>query len=166
MKMKKNIIINAIMLLLLVVVTSSCKKDQEIGGTAVQTLSGDWYVRVNNTGAYMALYTFNTSANVATEMWVQSTALKAGTTVIGVKGKVGVDVSNQTFSATNTANIATTSSSIPTFSVANGRVVTNGTTGPVSKTPTDSISFDLIVNGVTYKVEGYHKTGFMLDEQH
>jgi len=165
MKMKKNIIINAVMMLLLVVLSSSCKKDQEIGGTAVQNLSGDWYVKVNNTGAYMTLYTYNTSANLATEMWVRSTALKAGTTVLGVQGKVAVDAGNQTFTATNTANIAATKTTIPTFSVANGKVVTNGTTGPVSKTPTDAISFDLTVNGITYKVEGYHKTGFMEDEQ-
>ncbi|SEA92735.1 lipid-binding protein [Pedobacter hartonius] len=163
--MKKNIIINAVMMLLLIVLSSSCKKDQEIGGTAVQNLSGDWYVRVNNTGAYVILSTYNTSANVATEMWVRSTALKAGTTVIGIQGKVAVDVGNQAFTATNTANIAATKTTIPTFSVANGKVVTNGTTGPVSKTPTDSISFDLTINGVTYKVEGYHRTGFMLDEQ-
>jgi hypothetical protein len=165
MKMKKNII-NAIVMLLLVVLSSSCKKDQEIGGTAVQNLSGDWYVRVNGTGAYRLLYTFNTSANVATEMWVQSTALRDGTLNIGVKGKVAVDAANQTFSANNTTNIvAATSTTIPTFSVANGRVVTNGTVGPASNTPTDLISFDLIVNGVTYKIEGFHKTGFMEDEQ-
>lgn len=163
--MKKNII-NAIVMLLLVVLSSSCKKDQEIGGTAVEKLSGDWYVRVNGAGAYRALYTFNTSANVATEMWIQSTALRAGTLNIGVKGKVAVDASNQTFTATNTTNIATaTTTTIPTFSVANGRVVTNGTVGPASNTPTDSISFDLIVNGVTYRIEGFHKTGFMEDEQ-
>ena len=148
---------------LLVLFSSSCKKDQEIGGTAVQNLAGDWYVKVNSTGPYIVLSTFNTSANLSTEMWLQSTGLKSGTTALGVKGKVSVDVSSQTFTAASVANVAATSTTIPTFSVANGKVVSNGTVGPGSKTPTDLISFDITINGVSYKVEGFHKTGFQSD---
>ncbi|WP_052496368.1 lipid-binding protein [Pedobacter lusitanus] len=161
--MKKNIIINTVVMALLVIFSSSCKKDQEIGGTAVQNLAGDWYVKVNGTGPYIVLSTYNTSANVSTEMWLQSTGLKSGTTALGVKGKVSVDVSSQTFTAANTANVAGTSATIPTFSVANGKVVSNGTVGPGSKTPTDLISLDITINGVSYKVEGFHKTGFQSD---
>lgn len=151
------------LVLLLLTIASSCKKDDNVGGTAVEKLAGDWHVKVNGGTTYYSLYTFNTADNSNSEMWIQSAGLKAGTTAIGVKGKVGVNVSEQTFSATNVTNIASTSATIPTFSIANGKVITNGTVGPVSKTPADSISFDLIVNGVTYKVEGYHKTGFLED---
>jgi hypothetical protein len=161
--MKKQNIINAIIMSLLVVFSFSCKKDEPVGGTAVQNLSGDWHANVNASGSYSNLYTFNTSENTATQMWIQATGLRAGTTAIGVKGKVDVNVADQTFSGTNITNVGTNSAAIPTFSVANGKVVTNGTVGPVSKTPADLISFDLIINGVTYKVEGYHKTGFLED---
>src|SRR5690606_37812279 len=98
----------------------------------------------------------------SSEMWVQtSAALSSGGTSIAVKGKVPVDISTQSFSGTNIANIAASKTTIPTFSIANGKVVTNGTIGPASKTPADQILFDLIVNGVTYKIEGYHKTGYL-----
>lgn len=162
--MKKNIIINTVVMALLVLFSSSCKKDQEIGGTAVQNLAGDWYVKVNGTGSYITLSTYNTAANLSTEMWLQSTGLKSGTVALGVKGKVAVDANAQTFTGTNVANVASTSATIPTFNVANGKVVSNGTTGPVSKTPTDLISLDITINGVTYKVEGFHKTGFQVDD--
>lgn len=148
---------------LMMVFTISCKKDEPVGGTAVQNLSGDWHVKVNATGTYSSLFTYNTAANVPTEMWIQAASIKSGTTALGIKGKVSVNIADQTFSGTNIENIGATKATIPTFNVANGKVVTNGTVGPVSKTPADSISFDLIINGVTYKVEGYHKTGFLED---
>lgn len=163
-KMKKNIYINTIVVLMMIVFASACKKDVPPGGTSVQDMAGDWYIKVNNTGDYFSVLTFNTSANSSTEMWVQtSAALVSGTTSIAVKGKVPVELGAKTFSGTNIANIAATKTTIPTFSIANGKVVPNGTEGPVSKSPADLISFDLIVNGVTYKIEGYHKTGYLED---
>jgi len=148
--MKKYIFRNTIVVFIMIVFASSCKKDVPPGGTSVQN--------------YSSLLTFNTSANTSTEMWVQtSAALSSGGTAIGVKGKVPVDIGAQTFSGTNITNIATTKTTIPTFSVANGKVVVNGTVGPASNAPADLISFDLIVNGVTYKIEGYHKTGYLED---
>jgi hypothetical protein len=161
--MKKNILMNTIIMSLLIVFSFSCKKDEPVGGTGVQNLSGDWHVRVNDAGAYSSLYTFNTADNTTTQMWVQATGLRSGTVNIGVKGKVDVNVADQTFSGANIANIGTNKTTLPTFSIANGKVTTNGTVGPVSKTPADAITFDLIINGVTYKVSGYHKTGFMED---
>lgn len=162
--MKKNIFINSVVVFIMTVFASACKKDVPAGGTNVQNMAGDWYVKVNNTGNYSQMLTFNTSANTSTEMWLQtSAALKAGAVAIGVKGKVPVEISGQTFAGTNITNIATTKTTIPTFGIANGKVVVNGTVGPVSKAPADLISFDLIVNGVTYKIEGYHKTGYLED---
>jgi len=162
--MKKNILINTILMSLLVVFSFSCKKDDAVGGTNVQNLSGDWYVKVNGAGNYATAYTYNTSDNSSTQMWIQSTGIKSGTKALGVKGKVSVNVTGQTFSGTGITNVnAATSTAIPTFAIANGKIVSNGTVGPQSKTPTDLISFDLIISGVTYKIEGYHKTGFLTD---
>lgn len=148
----------------MIVLAAACKKDVPAGGTAVQNMAGDWYVKVNGTGDYYSVLTFNTADNSSTEMWVQtSAAIKSGATVIAVKGKVPVELGGQTFSGSNIANIASTKATIPTFSIANGMIVPNGTIGPNSKTPADLISFDLIVNGVTYKIEGFHKTGYLED---
>lgn len=142
---------------------SSCDKDDDIGGTAVQDMSGDWYVRVNETGEYFALYTFNTSNNDADLMWLQCTGLETESTALGIKGKVSVVYDQKTFSGENIENIAATKSEIPAFAVANGVIIPNGTVGHVSETPTDSIYFELNVNGQSYKVSGFHKTGFMED---
>ena len=162
--MKKNIFINTIIVLIMVVLTSACKKDVPAGGTSMEKMAGDWYVQVNNEGTYYSVLSFNTSADDGKEMWIQTSGtIKSGSTVIAVKGKIPVNLNDQSFSGTNIANIASTKTTIPTFSVANGKVVTNGTVAPISKAVADLISFDLIVNGVSYKVEGFHKTGFLED---
>ncbi|MXV49879.1 hypothetical protein GS399_02770 [Pedobacter sp. HMF7647] len=147
---------------IIVVSMASCKKDPEVGGTAVQDMSGDWFVRVNETGPYIALSTFNTSDNAPNLMWVQSTGLKSGSTAIGIKGKVSIDYSSKVMSATGVQNIAATKTTIPVFDVA-GKIIANGTKGFKSGTPTDSIYFDLKINSTQYRVSGYHKTGFMED---
>lgn len=133
----------------------------------MQNMAGEWVVRVNDIGKYYTITTYNTSANVSTEMWLQASGLRdslSHTNIPGVKGKVGVEITAQAFSANGATNVASNSATVPTFTVANGKVITNGTTGPVSKTPADSIYFELTVSGATYKVSGFHRTGFMTDE--
>ncbi|MDQ0636844.1 hypothetical protein QF042_000409 [Pedobacter sp. W3I1] len=159
----KKINIIFIFIALITVAISACKKDPEPGGTAVQDMAGDWYVKVNEAGAYSTLLTFNTSENTPNVMWVQGTGLKSGATVLAIKGKTGVDYPNKLFSATNIANVSTAAGRPASFSIANGKIIPNGTKGPVSKSPTDSIYFELNVDGAVYKVGGYHKTGFLED---
>ncbi|WP_426326818.1 lipid-binding protein [Pedobacter sp. R-06] len=159
----KKINIIFIFIALITVAISACKKDPEPGGTAVQDMAGDWHVKVNEAGAYSTLYTFNTSENTPNVMWVQAAGLKSGATVLAIKGKTGVDYPNKLFSGANIANVSTTAGKPASFSIANGKIIPNGTKGPVSKSPTDSIYFELNVSGTVYKVSGYHKTGFLED---
>lgn len=159
----KKINIIFIFIALVTVAISACKKDPEPGGTAVQDMAGDWHVKVNEAGAYSTLYTFNTSENTPNVMWVQAAGLKSGAVVLAIKGKTGVDYPNKLFSAGNIANVSTVAGKPATFTIANGKIIPNGTKGPVSKTPTDSIYFELNVSGTVYKVSGYHKTGFLED---
>ncbi|MEQ7798359.1 lipid-binding protein [Pedobacter sp. ASV1-7] len=176
--MKRNIFRNTIVVFILIAIASSCKKDVPPGGTAVQVMAGDWHVKVNdNSGYYITMYTFNTSDDSSTQMWLQANGLTSNNIhipnpggsasmpglPIGVKGKVNVDVANQTFSGSNITNINSNATNVPTFSIANGKVTSNGTVGPGSDSPADLITFDLIVNGVTYKVSGYHRTGYLED---
>lgn len=161
--MKHRNILSIILLVIVTFCASSCDKDDDAGGTAVQDMAGDWYVRVNETGSYFTLYTFNTSNNDPDLMWVQSTGLAFEDTALGIKGKVPIVYSQKTFGGENIENIAATKADIPNFAIASGTILPNGTVGHVSKTPTDSIYFELNVNGQTYKVSGFHKTGFMED---
>lgn len=159
----KKINIIFIFIALITVAISACKKDPEPGGTSVQDMAGDWYVKVNEAGTYSALYTFNTSENTSTAMWMQGSGLKSGAVVLAIKGKTGVDYPNKLFSGSNIANVSTVAGKPATFTIANGKIFPNGTKGHVSKSPTDSIYFELNAGGTVYKVSGFHKTGFMED---
>lgn len=146
---------------------SSCKKKLEVGGTAVQKMSGDWIVLIDDDreeGNFI-ISTFNTSDNSSTQLWIQANTLTTEADGnFGIKGKINVDLNAMTISGTNIANIGRSAAANPTFNISNGKIVTNGTVGPGSNTPTDLISFDLTVRGKTYKIEGYHQTGFLEDE--
>ena len=163
--MKKNRFLYVPMIILLLNFISSCQKDPEPGGTAVQNMAGDWYVQWEGLpGTYFSFSTYNTSANSATEMWFTDNGSfwsNAGP----VKGKVNVNMSNQTFSVQNTPNITP---ALPiTFSIRNGKIIPNGTKGPVSKNPTDSIYFEAEFSddpGTTYILKGYKRTGFAQDD--
>lgn len=85
---------------------SSCAKE-DIGGTAVQDMCGEWYVMVDGVDAsgnvtmedpfglgYFPLYTYNTNANVPTEMYVDDQGA-----FWEFRVKVNVDYSAKTFSA-------------------------------------------------------------------
>lgn len=163
--MKNHKILILLLAVVLISFNISCKKDQEIGGTAMQKMSGDWYVTVNGDeeNGYFSMFTYNTSDNSSTQMWLHSDRLRDEGVLIAIKGKISADVNGMTFSGTDIANTGLSATANPRFSIANGKVITNGTVGPVSNTPTDLISFDLTIGGVTYKIEGYHKTGFVED---
>lgn len=162
MKTKHNKILTLVLTLMAVVFSTGCKKDVDYGRTAMQKMSGDWHVSVDNSTGRYTLYSFNTADNSATQFWIQSTSLRAGTKNIAIKGKINVDLANQTFSASNVNNLGA-GAVYTSFSVSNGRIITNGTVGPGSGTPTDSITFDLNIDGTTFKVTGRHKTGFVED---
>lgn len=164
---KLNILIKVFAIVGIVAAFSSCKKDPEVGGTAVQKMAGEWFVTVDQDSVVYTMDTYNTSDNKGNEMWIGPLAyfVAGDYHPLAVKGKITVDLNSMSFSGTNVTNVLEdTNADIPNFSVANGKIITNGAKGPVSKTPTDSISFDLQINGVTHKVQGYHRTGFLLDE--
>ena len=91
---------------LLLAVTTSCEKE-EIGGTAVQDMCGEWYVTVDAVDSngniiyqdpygmgVFPLFTYNTNANVPTEMYIDDDGNFWAFRVI-----VNVDYANKTFSA-------------------------------------------------------------------
>ncbi|QNR84120.1 hypothetical protein H9N25_19760 [Pedobacter riviphilus] len=154
-------------LTLFVLSISACKKDEPVGGTAVQDLSGEWWIQIDGTGAYYKISTYNTADNSSTQMWLNLTDLwgNADNTVFG---KVNVNLDSKSFSGQSIANAGTYPGGL-TFAVTNGKVTPNGTVGPSSKAPTDAIALDVVFSddehpGTVYHLKGYHRTKFVGDD--
>lgn len=149
----------AIFTALFMVCVSSCEQDDpEPGGTAVQSLAGEWWVQIDGEGGFYHFSTYNTAANVPTEMWLDDLE-----TFWDMKGKVNVDIANLSFSAANTTNEYYDI----TFTVDSGKIFPGVTKGPVSKAVTDSISFIVEFSddpGTKYHLSGYKRTGFTSDD--
>ena len=161
---KNNLYI--VIAVLAILFLGSCKKDPEIGGTAVEAMAGTWWVQSEEVGDdYFQFATFNTSANSVTEMWLDDLGNFWSSDGERVAGKVSVDLSNNTFTATNAAN---TNAAYPvSFTVTNGKIIKGGSIGPVSKAVTDSIYFEVEYSddpGTVYHMSGYKRTKFSEDD--
>lgn len=156
---------------LFLLVISACKKDEVIGGTAVQDVSGEWWLQLEivdqegeviepyNDEAYTSLSTYNTADNSATQMWFDDNQ-----SYWSIKGKVNVNVTDKTFSGDNVENQYYESK----FTITNGKILVGAAIGPVSKAVTDSISFtatfDDDLDNYIYHFKGYRRTKFSGDD--
>lgn len=159
-------------LTLCVLSLASCKKDEDPGGTAVQTMANEWFVQVQtvnaSTGAvikafntYSPVSTYNTSDNSSVLMWLNMTATEKN--VIGFNAKVNVDLGAKSFNLASGDDIRNSRK----ITVKNGKVIVDGAVGPVSKAVTDAISFEVTVDSdpsVIYQVKGYGRTRFTEDD--
>lgn len=157
------------------VLLSSCEKD-EIGGTTTEALAGEWYVMVDGvdeSGAvvyedpfgmgHSLLYTFNTAANVPTEMYVSDEG-----NFWDYKVRVKSDITALTFS---TDGAVASEASDCDVTIEGGKVLLGAATTPHG-TPADSIVFYVTFSDDEYipalwskmKVSGYRYTGFVQDE--
>ena len=162
----------------------SCEKD-EIGGTATESLAGEWYVTVDavdeqgNT-VYEDFYglgkvlmnTYNTSANVANQMWVDDKG-----NFWGFKVKAASDVQNLTFTTNGAVdNTNITSSDDGDYyckvNIEGGKVLPKAGTTPHG-TAADSIVFYVSFDDDAYpaaygyskyKVSGIRYTGLKQDD--
>ncbi len=145
--------------------------DVEAGGTVVEKMAGTWYVTWEQKnaqgewedvlGGTVELNTYNTAANVPTEMWLKegyllNTALKVTTNYAGRTFEMA-----ETSIAVNEANWGAPKI---TLSITDGKVLEGEATTP-SGMPADSIVFFVNVQGDdTYKIAGFRRTGFAEDE--
>lgn len=153
-------------LALFVIMLSACKKDEVIGGTAVQDMSGEWWVQIDGEGGYYQLITYNTADNSSTQMWMDASGFWAGPGQ-HVSSKINVNVQDLTFSAENAPNVGEYESDEPlTMTITNGKIIKNGATGPSSKAVTDSISLTIKFSDDpdSYNLRGYHRTKFSGDD--
>lgn len=155
---------------------ASCEKDTEPGGTAVEKMAGTWYVtwEVKNDqgvwedilGGTVELNTYNTSANISTEMWLNESY------VTSAPLKVTTDYKSRAFSLPAETEISPNGNNMIeaiwgeaiTVTITDGKVLEKAATTP-SGMPADSIIFFLNVKGDdTYKIAGFRRTGFPEDE--
>jgi hypothetical protein len=161
----KNIkFIYAFTTLVLIAILGSCQKDEIIGGTGVQAVSGEWWIQTDDAGGgdfsddYYKLSTYNTAANSTNEMWLDD-----GESYYGLKAKVNVDLATKTFTVTNADELYFG----VTVTIKNGKIKTGVAKGPSSGAVTDSISFDAEFSdspGDVYKFKGYRRTRFSGDD--
>ncbi|MFI1771772.1 lipid-binding protein [Thalassobellus citreus] len=130
------------------------------GATALVNIAGDWTVDILRDGSEFShghISTYNTSANIATEFWLDD--LESGW---GLKSKVNFNESELAFSGENLAELYYD----VTVTITDGVFVKNGTTAP-SGTVTDSIYFKAVFSDVPTRVfeyYGHKRTGFREDE--
>jgi hypothetical protein len=152
---------------LCVMIFTSCQKEEEVGGTAMQSMAGEWFVRMSADGGktfgpdYYHFSTYNTADNSQTTMWFDD--LK---TFWQTKGKVSVNLENKTFSGENIKNVTYADSF---FTVLDGKLLEKAAKASGSKTVTDSIYFKMRFSddddpSTEYVFAGYRKTGFLEDE--
>ena len=153
-------------LFLTVIVFSSCQKDPEVGGTAVQAMSGEWWVQIDGEGSYYHFSTYNTAANSSTEMWIDDLE-----SFWLMKGKVSVNLTDLSFSGNAVENVSPDYVGTgETFTITNGKIFPMATTGPASNAVTDSIAFDVtfsddeVPNGTVYHMQGYRRTKYAEDD--
>ena len=172
----KKLIYFACMLVGLFMMTS-CEKD-EIGGTATQSLAGEWYVVADaadasgnvvaedffGSGRFL-LNTYNTAANKATERWIDDNG-----NFWEFKIKLSCDTQNLTFQSNGAvANVAYDGCDV---TIEGGKIVVGGAETPHG-TKADYIEFYVSFsdddypasNGFDkYKISGYRYTGLTEDD--
>lgn len=145
--------------------------DIEPGGTAVEKMAGLWNVTWEQKnaqgewedilGGTVPLNTYNTAANVATEMWLNEGYL------LDMPLKVSTDYAARTFQMPETVlEVDENTWGVPEIklSITDGKILEGAATTP-SGMPADSILFFVNVAGDdTYKVAGFRHTGFTEDE--
>ncbi len=154
--MKKLIFLSAIFAGLLMV---SCAKEK-IGGTATESVAGEWYVTydgVDSAGnliekdifgmGHTMLNTYNTAANVDTEMWVDDME-----NFWEFKAKVSCDTKALTFTSNGEVENYYYDCGV---TIEDGRILPGVATTPHG-TPADSIVFYVSFSDDPYPSMGYY----------
>lgn len=157
-----------------IVLAAGCEtyQDYEMEYSPVYPLCGEWLMRFtdtsvtpNVTSTLLVMNTFNTADNSTTQMWIRASS--TSTTYLGrFDGKINCNVTGKSFSGDNASNTYYTTGTIPTFTITDGLVVTDGydtATGGKS----DKITFtmtDTRKAGKVYKVTGFRRTRWLADE--
>ena len=150
-------------------VSCEAQTDVEAGGTAMQSMAGNWEVQVDLADAngnvleedcynlgILPLYTYNTSDNSSTKMWIDDRDA-----FWKFKFKCDVDLSKKTFCTANPVPYKSTITA--TANILFGKVLDGAATN-LHGMPNDSIafliSFDDDDPDIYYLIHGQRFTGF------
>jgi len=150
---------------------TGCQKDTEPGGTSVQDMAGEWWVTAEYQDAgewvdagvgHFKLSTYNTAANLSTEMWVNDHG-----SFWNFKSVVKVDYTAKTFLTTDSVTTNSVSSPTEKVLITAGKVLKGAAKTP-SNVAADSIVFSAVFNDdsgpIVYKISGFRRTGFPADD--
>lgn len=154
---------------------TGCEKE-EVGGTAMMEMSGEWYVAVDAVDAAgnvvledpfglgeILLITYNNSANDPTKLVINDLGA-----FWDFAATVNADLASMQFSGSDVIYQDYDGSDV-TATVTNGQIVTGGALSPVYNQPIDAISFNVTFSDdtypeeygyVSYLVHGWRRTGF------
>ena len=150
--------------MLLCMAFTSCQKE-EIGGTATESLAGQWYVEANVVNAdgsviedpyglgRFQILTYNTSANNPSEIWIDDSK-----NFWNFKVKATGDVNSLTISAASAQNQR---GDEITVNITNGKINKNGG-AQNNGSPADYITMDVEFSdepGTIYRLEGVRYSG-------
>ena len=143
--------------MLLCMAFTSCQKE-EIGGTATESLAGEWYLMASVDGSPIYgpfhLLTYNTASNNPNEIWIDD---KGNFWDFKVKGTG--DINSLTFSAANAQNVSYDC----TVNITNGKIIKNGGTQN-NGSPADLLMMDVEFSddpGTIYHLEGVRYSGLV-----
>jgi len=143
--------------LILGMIFTSCEKE-EIGGTATESLAGEWYVSITDDPygiGRFTIMTYNTSANNPNEIWIDDSK-----NFWNFKIKATADPNGLTFNASSAQNQR---GDEITVNVTNGKIVKNG--GKQNNgSPADLIALDVEFSddpGTIYHLEGVRYSGLV-----
>ncbi len=160
----KKVLYLATMLLCMAI--TSCQKE-DIGGTATESLAGQWYVQANMVNAdgsviedpyglgRFQILTYNTSANNPNEIWIDDIK-----NFWNFKVKANGDINTLTFGAASAENQR---GDEITINITNGKIIKNG--GMQNNgSPADYITMDVEFSddpGTIYRLEGVRYSGLV-----
>ncbi len=155
----------------------SCEKE-EIGGTAMEKMAGEWYVTavaIDENGdvvyededlfgiGHFHLDTYNAASNTTTELWVDDHG-----NFWDFKVKADADLSSKTYSVTDGQNVSYDSK----VTISNGMILNGAATTP-SGAVADSIVFTVSFDDdpypaaygySAYRIAGFRYTGLTADD--
>ena len=145
---------------------TSCQKKPDVGGTATQKMSNEWWVKLYDPGGaevtdFGHIATYNTSANTNNQIWIDDQG-----EIWDFKIKVNADPNNLTFSA-NQAESVVDQYNIK-VTVTDGKIIENGGHSK-NGVITDSIYMKIEFEddpGTVYTLRGHARTRFAEDDYH
>jgi hypothetical protein len=181
MKNMKNIKLLSLILGLMAIVSfNSCKEDIEPGGTAVESMCGEWVAYSSDFDMSFTIKTSGTAANDANKIIVTDrNAAGTGSEFWGFTVKADCDLAAKTFSCTDIMNEYWTESSTGVYtpyeikiSIRGGKITENAVELP-SGVKADKIEFEIWFEDIAdagapadyyCTIVGYRKSGFFEDD--